>query len=59
MSSAGNLVLNVNPIATDNIINIAEHTDGFAISGDTGSEAGVDVTVHDGRHGDADRHLGG
>ena len=45
VSSAGNLVLNVNLITTDNIINIAEHTDGFAISGDTGSEAGVAVTV--------------
>ena len=40
VSSAGNLVLNVNPIATDNIINIAEHTDGFAISGDTGIRGG-------------------
>ncbi len=39
------LVLNVNAIATDDTINIAEKASGFAISGDTGSEGGVDVTV--------------
>ncbi len=41
----GTLVLNVNAIATDDTINIAEKASGFAISGDTGSEGGVDVTV--------------
>ena len=39
------LALNVNAIATDNTINIAEKASGFAISGDTGSVGGVDVTV--------------
>ena len=43
---AGNLVLNVAaPIATDNIVNIAEKAAGFEIGGDTGTEADVDVTV--------------
>ena len=43
--SAGNLVLNVGDIAGDDTINIAEKASGFAIAGDTGSEAGVAVTV--------------
>ena len=44
--SAGNLALNVAaPIATDNIVNIAEKAAGFDIGGDTGTEAGVGVTV--------------
>ena len=42
---AGALVLNLDPIAADDTINLAEHAAGFAISGDTGSEAGVSVTV--------------
>ncbi len=42
---AGTLALNVNPVAGDNTVNIAERTAGFAISGDTGSEGGVSVTV--------------
>ena len=43
---AGNLVLNVAaPIATDNIVNIAEKAAGFEIGGDTGTETGVGVTV--------------
>ena len=41
----GTLVLNVGPIAGDDIVNIAEKATGFAISGDTGTEAGVSVTV--------------
>ena len=45
VQAAGVLVLNVNPIATDDTINIAEKAAGFAIAGDTGSEAGVDVMV--------------
>ena len=45
VQAAGNLVLNVGAIATDNIINIAEKASGFDISGDTGTEIGVDVTV--------------
>ena len=39
------LTLNVDPIAGDNTINIAEKAAGFSISGDTGEEAGVAVTV--------------
>ena len=42
---SGTLALNVNAIATDDTVNIAEKTAGFAISGDTGSEGGVSVTV--------------
>ena len=38
-------MLNVPAIAGDDTINIAERTAGFAITGDTGSEGGVDVTV--------------
>ena len=41
----GTLVLNVSAIAGDGTVNIAEKASGFAISGDTGSEGGVDVTV--------------
>ena len=43
--SAGTLVLTVDAIAVDNVVNIAEKASGFAISGATGSEAGVSVTV--------------
>ena len=39
------LALSVAAIATDNTVNIAEKTAGFAISGTTGSEGGVSVTV--------------
>ena len=42
---AGALVLNLDAIAEDNTVNIAEKTAGFAISGDTASEAGVSITV--------------
>ena len=45
VQSAGNLVLNVDTIAGEGTVNIAERTAGFAISGDTGGEAGVDVSV--------------
>ena len=45
VQAAGALVLNVSAIAGDNAINIAEHTAGFDIGGDTGTESGVDVTV--------------
>ena len=45
VNSAGALTLNVDTIAGDDIINIAEKAEGFAISGDTGTEAGVAVTV--------------
>ena len=45
IQAAGNLVLNVGAIATDNIINIAEKASGFDISGDTGTESGVSVSV--------------
>ena len=43
--AVGELVLNVNAIATDNRVNIAEQAAGFTIAGDTGSEAGASVTV--------------
>ena len=43
--AAGALVLNLDAIATDNTVNIAEKAAGFTISGDTGTESGVDVTV--------------
>ena len=45
VQTAGVLVLNVDAITTDNTINIAEKAAGFRISGDTGSEGGVSVTV--------------
>ena len=43
--AAGSLALNVGAIAGDNTVNIAEKAAGFAISGNTGSEAGVAVSV--------------
>ena len=45
VQAAGTLALNLDPIAGDDTVNIAEHEAGFAISGDTGSEGGVSVTV--------------
>ena len=39
------LLLNLNVIAGDGTVNIEEKATGFAISGDTGSEGGVTVTV--------------
>ena len=45
VQTAGALVLNLDMIATDNTVNIAEKTAGFTISGNTGTESGVDVTV--------------
>ena len=45
VQAIGTLVLNVDAIATDNTVNIAEKAAGFAISGNTGSEGGVSVTV--------------
>ena len=45
VQTAGVLVLNVGAIADDNIINIAEKASGFNISGDTGTESGVSVSV--------------
>ena len=41
--AAGMLELSVDAITGDNTINITEKRDGFEISGDTGSEAGVSV----------------
>ena len=41
----GTLALNLNAIATDDTINIAEKAAGFIIGGDTGSVGGVSVTV--------------
>ena len=45
VQAVGALALNLDAVATDNTVNIAEQTAGFAISGDTGSQAGVSVTV--------------
>ena len=45
VQSAGTLVLNLNAVAGDDAVNIAEKAAGFTISGDTGSEAGVTVSV--------------
>ena len=45
VQSAGSLVLNLDDIAGDNTVNVAEHRAGFTIAGDTGAEAGVGVTV--------------
>ena len=45
VQAAGALVLNLDTIAVDDTVNIAEKTAGFTIGGDTGTESGVDVTV--------------
>ena len=45
VQTAGSLLLNLDMIAGDDIINIAEKGEGFAISGATGTEVGVAVTV--------------
>ena len=45
VQATATLVLNLAAVATDNVINIAEKASGFTISGDTGSEGGVSVTV--------------
>ena len=45
VQTAGSLVLNVDAVTGDDTVNIAEKAEGFAISGDTGTEAGVAVTV--------------
>ena len=44
-ATAGALALSLDAIAGDDTVNIAEKAAGFAISGDTGSEAGATVTV--------------
>ena len=41
VNAAGTLSLNLDAIATDDTVNIAEKTAGFSITGDTGAEAGV------------------
>ena len=45
VNAAGALTLNLDTIATDDTVNIAEKTAGLSISGDTGAEAGVSVSV--------------
>ncbi len=45
MQAAGTLVLSVDAITGDDVVNIAEKAAGFAITGGTGSEGGVSVTV--------------
>ena len=45
VAAAGALALNLDTIAGDDTVNIAEKAAGFTIGGDTGSEGGVSVTV--------------
>ena len=45
VQAVGSLALNVDAITGDDTVNIAEKAEGFAISGDTGTEAGVTVSV--------------
>ena len=45
VQAAGTLVLSVDAITGDDVVNIAEKAAGFAITGGTGSEGGVSVTV--------------
>ena len=45
VAAAGALALNLDTIAGDDTVNIAEKAAGFAIGGATGSEGGVSVTV--------------
>ena len=45
VQAAGALALNLDTIAGDDTVNIAEKAAGFAISGATGSQGGVSVTV--------------
>ena len=45
MQAAGALALSLDEIAGDNTVNIAEKAAGFTISGATGSQGGVSVTV--------------
>ena len=42
---AGTLVVNVSPVAGEDVVNIAEKAAGFTISGNTGSQDEVTVTV--------------
>ena len=45
VTSAGDLELNLDVIADDDTVNVAEKAAGFSIEGDTGTEAGVSVSV--------------
>ena len=45
VQAVGTLSLNLDAIVTDDKVNIAEKAAGFTITGDTGSEGGVSVTV--------------
>ena len=45
VQAVGTLALNLDAIAGDDTINIAEKVAGFTITGDTGTESGVSVTV--------------
>ena len=45
VAAAGALALNLDAIAGDDTVNIAEKAAGFTISGDTGTESGVSVSV--------------
>ena len=45
VASAGTLALNLDTIAGDDVVNIAERAAGFSITGDTGAESGASVSV--------------
>ena len=45
VDTAGTLMLAVHDVTGDNIINSAEQTNGFTITGDTGAVADATVTV--------------
>ena len=45
VQAVGTLALTLDAIATDDVVNIAEKTAGFAITGATGTESGVSVSV--------------
>ena len=45
VQTAGVLALNVDAVTGDNVVNIVEKAAGFKISGNTGTEAGVEVKV--------------
>ena len=45
VDSAGTLALNLDAVATDNVVNIAEKAAGFLVTGDAGSQSAATVTV--------------
>ena len=45
VDAAGMLALNLDAVATDNVVNIAEKATGFLVTGDAGSQSAATVTV--------------